>query len=169
MALGEQGPSLIAHQGNPEWSRVFHEAGHAVVSILEGKALRSVSAEGSTIILEPEEEATNDYWGVRVALAGFVADHTSSGDKEPLSLERMATGPGAPGSEHDFRRAWRLAKKAMSSPPTSDAIRNCLCEQWGLVTLMLQANWRAVEMVAAALMAEGELTGERVAELVSLA
>ncbi len=166
--MGDDEPSLIAFQGNPERSRAFHEAGHAVVCVLEGKTLRNVSAEGSTRIFEPEENCTNNFWGVRVALAGFVAEHISSGDKEPLSLQRMATGPGTPGLEHDFKRARRLAVQAMHLPPTPEAIRDCLFEQLEEVKLMLQAHWRAVELVASELMAAGELTGEQVAELVGL-
>lgn len=129
--------------------------------------MRIVSAKGDACINEPEEEGTNHFWGVRVALAGFVADHISSGDKEPITVERLATGTGTPGAEHDFKHACRLAVQAMDQSPTPDAIRVCLLEELEEVKRMLQESWRAVEVVAAQLQAIGELTGERVAELVA--
>lgn len=164
---GGPDPSLL--QGYPERAKIFHEAGHAVVCVLEGKTLRIASATGDVRISEPEEIATKDFWGVRVALAGFVADYIASRYSDLLTLERLATGPGEPGAEHDFAHAWRLAAQAMDCWPTQDTIRDCLLGELKSVRRMLQQNWRAVEVVAEELQSVGELAGEEVAKLVARA
>lgn len=163
------GPDPGALQGHPERAKVFHEAGHAVVCVLEGKRLRIVSATGDVRIPEPEEVSTKDFWGVRVALAGFAADYISSRDSDPLTLERLATGPGQPGAEHDFKHACRLAAQAMGPCSPPDSIRDCLVEQLEAVKHTLQRCWRTVEVVAEHLAATGQLSGEQVAEFVGRA
>ncbi|MBZ5589023.1 MAG: hypothetical protein LAO05_10715 [Acidobacteriia bacterium] len=160
------GPDSSKRQDRPDRARAFHEAGHAVVCVLEGKPLSIVSMTGGTHIPEPEEVWPNDFWGVRVALAGFVADYISSGDSEPLTVGRLATGAGTPGAEHDFMHARRLASQAMDFSFTPDAIRDCLLEQMEEVRRILEKHWPAVQLVAAELSAAGELTGKQVAEFV---
>ncbi|MFI5165611.1 MAG: hypothetical protein ACHQQS_03245 [Thermoanaerobaculales bacterium] len=164
MRGGEPDPSALRR--HPNRARAFHEAGHAVVCAVEGKALHNVSVTGGARIVEPEEMMSNDFWGVRVALAGFVADQISSGETEPLAIERLASGSGTPGTEHDFKHACRLASQAMDRTATNDAIRDCIVEQLQAVTRMLKDRWRAVEMIATQLMTGGELAGEQVVDLV---
>lgn len=143
----------------------IHEAGHAVIAVLEHKDLTKVTMQCTTV-LETEEYTNNNYWGARVALAGFIAAYISSDDPDPLTHYRMQTGTD--GGE-EWRKVCRLVCQAMDPHPTKteeDRVKTCINEQQQIVTGMLESHWPAVVNVANRLTTNGELTGDQVREIV---
>jgi ATP-dependent Zn protease len=122
----------------------YHEAAHALVGILLGETLISVTMDGHTTF-EPLDPSNRDQIVARakIALAGTVGEAVGMGSSHP----------GGP--KNDFPQAVELLNLLGPDRPRAHELSP-------EVRQMVLENEQALHRIARALRAEGTLTGDRV-------
>jgi ATP-dependent Zn protease len=126
----------------------YHEAAHALVGVLLGQELVSVSMDGQTCFTPCSDDPDQILAHAKIALAGTVGEALGLGGSHPL------------GPARDFPQAVEMLKRlGPNRPLAQDLSRE--------VKQLLLENEPALHRVAKALMKEGCLNGARVSELLA--
>ena len=150
----------------------YHEAGHAVVALLLGMRLRSVTIlfdeehhNKGLCSCEPEKGLDRvDEWPLprREAWANRRITFVIAG---PIAEKRFTNRTNRAGSSADFDEAVRIAEKVSLSDREAERQIDWLWERANNL-LAVKETWKAVEEVAAALLAQQTLTGRAVKKIV---
>jgi ATP-dependent Zn protease len=126
----------------------YHEAAHALVGVLLGEHLVSVTIEGHTTFEHDHDEPDRILAHAKIALAGTVGEALGIGGSHPE------------GPKNDFPQAIELLKRLGPDRPKAQ-------ELTPEVKRLVLDNEPALHRIAKALLAEGSLTGDRVKELIA--
>lgn len=148
----------------------YHEAGHALIAVLSGGRVQSVTIEpddddgpartGDTQVRWSRRLSEREFAlkAAKVALAGPVAEMLYSG--EPLH-------PGlVPEWAHDWQAAWSaMAVVEPGERPRLQLLERCIGELYRL--LDSEPHWSALADVADHLLAHETLEGDDIREIIS--
>ena len=131
----------------------YHEAGHAVMAILLGRSIHKVSAMPNSLRLGQVEfkkgaAKQSDDWievEILIALAGPVAEAKFTGTFDEHSAGR------------DLRAVRKFAEDRVGDRQADRYERRMLAKAKYLLTD--DATWKAVEAIAAELLAKGTISG----------
>lgn len=131
----------------------YHEAGHAVMAILLGRSIHKVSAVANSLRLGQVEFKTgaakqSDDWieaEILIALAGPVAEAKFTGTFDERSAGR------------DLRAVRKFAEDRVGDRQAERYERRMIAKAEYL--LSDEATWKAVEAIAAELLAKGTVSG----------
>jgi ATP-dependent Zn protease len=127
----------------------WHEAGHAVIAAVLGSEIKTVSLNDAIVLERPRHVTVDDGLnGAIIALAGPITEMRRFNYKE---LERC----WASGWSGDLANA-------------RQRYAGNLGEAFRRADHLLRRHWRAVERVADALLARGELSGAEVRRLAAV-
>lgn len=144
----------------------YHEAGHAVMAVLMGREVQSVSLDDQQIVLNSErlkailaaigplsaEDQDHCEQEVKIALGGYGGEVVGLGGPSFVT----AYDDDIPKANVVLRALWeRAGRKGTANGLQAEVLG------------ILQQNGDALHRVAAALLADGHLTAERVRELVN--
>jgi ATP-dependent Zn protease len=141
----------------------YHEAGHAVIGLVVGYDVRSVTikpkygALGKTSV-QPGAASSNrcvdrDAAAIKIGLAGPLAEQLIS----PVRFDELLTN----GCRHDWRNVKRIARD-LNTPREAEILIVMLAIE---TATLVQQHRQSIVSVATALLERETLTGEEIARL----